>query len=239
MVGQRGGDGLPPIVRVEEVRDIAAALEQLKLVPGVPVLVLVGGAGGMDDEDVATLDAVLRQAVVAAVENAGAAVVDGGTDSGVMRSIGRARAETGAGFPLVGVAAAGTVVVPGGEPPIDDAAEIEPHHTQVVLVPGRAWGAEAPWLGHVADVLADGSPSVTMLVNGGEIAYDDVARSLDRGRPVVVLAGTGRTADAIAAAPGAPDPDPRAARIARSALTSVVAVHDVDAVRAAVVAGLS
>jgi hypothetical protein len=38
---------------------------------------------------------------------------------------------------------------------------------------------------------------VTVLMNGGQIAYRDVAASLGSGRPVVVLAGTGGTADAI------------------------------------------
>jgi hypothetical protein len=239
MVGQKLEDGLPPIVQVNEVHDIAPGLERLQLAPGRSVLVLVGGAGGMSDDDVRALGIVLRQAVVPVVEDRGAAVVDGGTDSGVMRSIGRARADTGASFPLVGVAAAGTVVIPGGEPPIHDAAELEPHHTHIVLVPGRAWGTESPWLGRVADVLADARPSVTLLVNGGEIAYDDVIGSLDRGRPVVVLAGTGRTADAIAAVRNASDSDSRAERIARAELTSIVAAHDIDAVRAAVAAGLS
>lgn len=239
MVRQMHDDELPPIVRVEKVDDIAPGLDRLQLTPGRPVLVLVGGAGGMDDDDVRTLDTVLRQAVIAAVEVHGAAVVDGGTDSGVMRSIGRAKADTGARFPLVGVAAVGTVHVPGGEPPIDDAAELEPHHTQLILVPGREWGAESPWIGKVAEVLAETSPSMTLLVNGGQIAFDDVLGSLDRGRPLVVLAGTGRTADTIAAARDAPNADPRATRIARSPLTRIVEVHDVNAVRVAVVAGLT
>jgi hypothetical protein len=217
--------------------DITPGLDRLQLAPGRPVLVLVGGAGGMGKEDIRTLDTVLRQAVVPAVEERGAAVVDGDTDSGVMKSIGRAKADTGARFALVGVAAAGTVRLPGGEPPIDDAAQLEPHHTQAVLVPGREWGAESPWLGKVADILAETSPSVTLLVNGGEIAFDDVLGSLDRGRPVVVLTGTGRTADAIAAARDAPDADPRTTRIAQSPPTRIVAVHDVDAIRAAVAGG--
>jgi hypothetical protein len=238
MVGQTC-DGKPPLIfRIETVDDIAPGLDRLQLAPGRPVLVLVGGAAGMSEEDIRTLDTVLRLAIVPVVEDRGAAVVDGGTDSGVMKSIGRAKADTGARFALVGVAAAGTVRVPGGEPPIDDAAQLEPHHTQVVLVPGREWGAESPWLGKVADALAAASPSVTLLVNGGDIAFDDVLGGLDRGRPVVVLAGTGRTADAIAAARDAPDADPRATRIAQSPLTSIVAVHDVAAIRAAVAAGL-
>jgi hypothetical protein len=239
MVERAGKIGFPPVARIARARDIPDELAKMQLLPARPVLVLVGGAGGMDQDDVHALDAVLRQAVLPAVDRLGAAVVDGGTDSGVMRVIGRARAAAGATFPLVGVAAEGTVVVPAGARPIDDAANIETNHTHLVLVPGRAWGAESPWIAQVADVLAAGKPSVTLLVNGGEIAYDDVRSSLERHRPVMVLAGTGRTADAIASARDAPVADPRAARIARSRLTTVVSIQDIDRIRNAVLAALT
>jgi len=61
---------------------------------------------------------------------------------------------------------------------------------------------------------------------GGEITYDDVVRSLERHRPVVVLAGTGRTADAIAAATSRNSEDLRARQIAGSPLTRVVNIDD-------------
>ena len=92
------------------------------------------------------------------------------------------------------------MVTPGRGPSAENAAEPEPHHTHLVLVPGTSWGDESPWLTHVADALADGRGSVTVVINGGDITYADAAASIDRGRPVVVLAGTGRTADAIAGA---------------------------------------
>jgi hypothetical protein len=81
------------------------------------------------------------------------------------------------------------------------------------------WGDESPWLSRVAAVLSDGQPSVTLLVNGGEIAYRDLALSLDAGRPAIVIAGTGRTADDIAASPPA---TPRARALARSPMVQVV-----------------
>ena len=81
-----------------------------------PVLLMVGGAGGMDEAARQTLAVVLRDAVVPSVQRHGAVVVDGGTDSGVMRMLGHERAARGGGFALVGVAAAGTVRVPGGGP---------------------------------------------------------------------------------------------------------------------------
>jgi hypothetical protein len=230
----------PRITRIGDEGDLLAALDQFELRRGSPVLVLIGGAGGMDEDDVRTLDIVLRHGVLPAVADRDATVVDGGTDAGVMRAIGQARFAVSAGFPLVGVAAEGTVRAPGiGTPPIENAADLEPNHTHFVLVPGRVWGAESPWITHVADVIAAESPSVTILVNGGEIAFDDVSGSLERGRPVIVLAGTGRTADAIATAREAFHNDPRASRIAGSELTTIVPVQDVESVRAAVAAALT
>jgi hypothetical protein len=226
---QTAGDASPRLARVARPADIPAALDDVDVPRPRPVLVLVGGAGGMDEATQQVLARVLRDAVLPVVERHGAAVVDGGTDSGVMRMLGRARAERNGMFPLVGVAASGTVRVPGG-PTIDDAAEPERHHSHLVLVPGEVWGDESSWLTDVADVIAGECASVTVVVNGGEITYADAKGSLDRGRPVVVLAGTGRTADAIA--------DARAA-IAASPLTRVVAVEDAAAVRATIDALLS
>ncbi|RKT56283.1 hypothetical protein [Saccharothrix australiensis] len=169
-----------------------------------PVLVLVGGADGMAAEPLAALGAALAD-LVPVLDELGAVVVDGGTDTGVMRAAGRARAAAGGRFPLIGVVADGVT------------ATYEPNHTDLVLVPGDRWGAEAPWLADVAGVVAGSRPSVTVLANGGGIAYEDAALSLARGRRLVVVRGTGRTADAIAGRAG-----PRAARIAASPLTAVV-----------------
>src|SRR4051794_8713956 len=100
-------------VRIAAPDEIATGLEQLEVDRGRPVLVLVGGAGGIAGRDLATLAEVIRTAVLPAVVHHRAVVVDGGTDSGVMRLIGEARSAAGANFPLIGVAAQGTVTVPG------------------------------------------------------------------------------------------------------------------------------
>jgi len=231
---QSMGGGPPRPARVARVTDIPATLDAVGVPRPRPLLVLVGGAGGMDEATRQVLAAVLRDVVVPCIERHGAAVVDGGTDSGVMRMVGQVRAERADGFALVGVAAEGTVRVPGGGPVIDDAADPEPHHSHLVLVPGRAWGDESPWLAHVADAITGDRPSLTVVVNGGEITYTDVEQSIERGRPVVVLAGTGRTADAIAGARNGRAADGRAVAIAASPLTEVVAVDDAAGLRAAI-----
>jgi hypothetical protein len=221
-----------PRVMVDRVEELPAALERAGLALERAVVVLVGGAGGMGEQDLHSVGDILRDTVVPVVERHAAVVVDGGTDSGVMRLIGRARSAAGARFPLVGVAAAGTVAIPGDSGQTSsDAAPLEPHHTLFVLVPGKEWGDEAPWISDIASVVAGSRPSVTVLINGGQIAYSDAAGSLDRGRPLVVLAGTGRTADAIAEALAGQTGDPRAVAIAASPLTSVVDVTTPMAVR--------
>ena len=61
-----------------------------------------------------------------------------------------------------------------------------------------------------------------MLANGVGIARDDVTQSLAEGRPVLVLAGTGRAADLLAATAVSPlvtvvAPEPDAVRTALEA----------------------
>jgi hypothetical protein len=187
-----------------------------------PVLVLVGGAVGLAVGDKERLSRLFADHVVPVLMRCGASVVDGGTDSGVMSAMGSARSASGIDFQLVGVAAAGTVPSPGDVPEEEADAEVEANHSHIVLVPGETWGDESPWLAVVAQALSVGHASATLLVNGGEIAYDDVRHSLAAGRPVVVLAGSGRTADAVASAGADPGDNQRARQIAASPLVQVV-----------------
>jgi SLOG in TRPM, prokaryote len=227
------------MVRIDSPDGVLPGIERIGLGRERPVVVLVGGAGGMDERDLQAVAEVMRMAVAPAVVRHGAAVVDGGTDSGVMRLIGQARFASGADFPLVGVAAEGTVTLPDEDPPSAEAAALEPHHTAFLLVPGSAWGDEAPWITSVANAIAGRCASVTVLVNGGEIAYTDVAGSLAQDRPLVVLAGSGRTADAIARAADGDGGDARAVEIAASPLTRVVRMTDLGSVATALDAALT
>jgi hypothetical protein len=127
---------------------------------------------------------------------------------------------------LIGVAAIDTVSLPGA-PSGGDTAPLEPGHSGFVLVPGDKWGAESPWLAEIATRIAGERPSVTLVINGGMITYDD-EHSLAHNRGVVVLAGSGCTADAIGdAAAGREDvTNHRARTIIESPLVRVINVHD-------------
>jgi hypothetical protein len=192
-----------------------------------PAVAVVGGAGGLDETRMAELASLFTGTIAVVIRERGAVAVDGGTDSGVMRLLGRARA-AGEPFPLVGVAAKATVSYSGHSGSHPHAVALEPNHTHFVLVPGDDWGAEAPYLTGVASALAGACPSVTVLVNGGEISLEDARLSLAARRPVLVLAGTGRAADKIAAAVSDPAGcgDSRVAALALSPLVRVIDVTD-------------
>jgi len=204
-----------------------------------PVLVSIGGASGVDSETLSTIQSLLTEGLVPLLDGWRVLVVDGGTDSGVMRAMGRARAARGARFPLIGVAAEGTLRAPNDLQPGRDLALLEPNHTHLVLVPGESWGDESEWLCDVSSAISGDSPSVTLLMNGGEISYKDAARSLAVGRPLIVLGGSGRAADAIAEAVWVNSDNPRARAIANSPLTRVVPLTNHKAVLDAVAEALT
>lgn len=227
--GDRPG---PRVAQVAQAADLPGALKTLGVGMPRPVLVLVGGADGMTADQQAAVTEAMKQ-IVPMLDHWGAAVVDGGTNSGVIQVMGQARYAAGARFPLIGVAAEGTVTL-SGMSAAPDMAGLEPHHSQAILVPGGTWGDESPWLSGVAAIIADGQPSLTLVVNGGDITYDDIAESLQNGRPVIVLAGTGRVADTIAAAARGHPREPRAAQVAASADVRVIPLYDQDALCSAI-----
>jgi hypothetical protein len=228
--------GEPPAAhaaRPSRLEEVAEAVRRLGLLGSSPTLVVVGGAGGLDADGLEALRPLFARGLAPVAQALGAAVVDGGTDSGVMRLMGQARAATGGTFPLVGVAPARLVAPPDDPAAAEDTVRLEPHHTHFVLVPGAAWGDESPWLAAVATALAGGAPSVTVLVNGGEIAWKDVAENVRRGRPVLAVDGTGGTADVLAGAVRGQPTEPRAAALAASGSMRVVERHGGPAALAA------
>jgi hypothetical protein len=211
------------VLQVDRLEDLPSAIAELGL-ESRPALVVVGGADGLSEQLVLEC-AACAEGLVAAAEATGAAIVDGGTDSGVMRLLGRAHARAEASVPLVGVVVRTLVELPGAAA-ADGAAPPEPNHTHLLLVPGDSWGDEAPWIARVAGAIAGERPSVTVLINGGEVAWIDAAESVAAGRRVLTVTGTGRTADALAAAASGDRPDDRAAPLVGSGLVDAVALGE-------------
>lgn len=212
-------------IEVATLSDLPDALQRLGFQPPRRTLVNVGGAGKMSKEDMERVRLLFDRVVGPLAALYGIVVVDGGTAAGVMRVAGEVRAA--AGFDLIGVAAVGTVKIPGRDQQPPQGADLDAHHSHFVLVPGTAWGAESGWISDVASTLSVDQPSATLLSNGGDIAWDDVDVSVRARRPVIVVAGTGRTADMLAGAVRGDRTNARAESLVASGLIQVVdPAHD-------------
>ena len=183
-------------VYAQAIDGLPGALDQLGLQRSRPVLVLVGGASHLSLPDYQRLTGLFNHLLAPMAEELGMTVIDGGTNAGVMQLMGLARAACGGSFPLVGVAPLGKVQLPD-QPPLIQTHQLEPNHSHFLLVPGESWGAESPWIAKTASLLAGASPSLTLLLNGGNIALVDLRESIANARPVLVMTGTGRLADEI------------------------------------------
>lgn len=181
---------------IQYVEELPDALGAMGLQGGHPVLVLVGGASKVDGQDWQRLQTFFLEKLAPLVATLRATVVDGGTDAGVMQLMGQAHARLALPFPLIGVVVADKMALPVASS--TQRTQPEPHHTHFVLVPGTHWGDESRWMSDIAHFLSASAASVTILVNGGETSWKDVEVSLAAGRPVIVVEGSGRTADKIA-----------------------------------------
>lgn len=170
--------------------EIQAALVELGIPHPRPVIVLVGGARGIDPLDEFPVQKAV-EIVAQLAEETGAVVVDGGTQAGIMSEMGRRRKKNGHTFPLLGVVF--DALLMRREP----SSILDPGHTHFLVIPGNAWGDESAWISKIATVAAGDRKSVTVLVNGGKISRADVEYSLMANRPTAVIRGTGRLADEI------------------------------------------
>ncbi len=188
------------VVQIEHESDLSARLSTLGLLENRPVLVVIGGASLLNEEDFARLQQLFIEVLAPIAQELGCLVMDGGTDAGVMKLMGHAKGQTGFDFPLIGVSPIGLVKLPNIQNPESEATVLEPNHTHFMLVTGNQWGDESSWLAQIASHLAGSKPSVTILINGGAIALVDAQENLKVGRPIVAIAGSGRLADEIATA---------------------------------------
>ena len=173
--------------------DPRAILRRLGLLHPRPALFVSGGARQLTAEHEA-LARELQRGVARAAAALGLALVDGGTDSGVMALLGAARAELDANFPLIGVLPSGMLAQRGP-------AILERQHSHFLLVEGEDWGAESGWLSRLAFALTGGKhPCLGLLINGGRVARRDITAALGQGIPLWVLKGSGRLADELARA---------------------------------------
>lgn len=223
------------LLRIDSPIALPDALDALGLETR-PTLVIIGGASKLSDADFSRVKRLFTAVLGPLAEARQLNVVDGGTDAGVMRLIGQARGAVDGTFPLIGVAPVGLVDLPeqqlNGKVPAE-ASPLEPHHTHCLLVPGNEWGDESVWLAMVATHLAGSRGSAAVLINGGEITWKDAAANASAGRDILVVAGSGRTADLIVAAHRGATSDPRATSLVASNHIQVIDLNHPEQLEAA------
>jgi hypothetical protein len=175
---------------ITEDKEIPEALAQLEIPHPKPVVVLVGGAGGIGFWDRFPMRKAIR-IVARLAEETQSVVVDGGTQAGIMTEIGKQRKQNKFSFPLIGVVFDSLLMQK------EPKSILDPNHTHFFLIPGEEWGDESAWISKIATAIAGDQKSITILVNGGNISRTDVQYSVLENRPAFVMRGTGRMADRI------------------------------------------
>ncbi len=178
--------------------ELPQALSELNLGDHYPVIVLVGGF--IQDQHEAVTQQAIDVVASCAEENC-ALIVCGGSDLGVMASIGRTRRMHGYKFPLLGINLESLVTWPKGPRSQrflwwgKERFPLATGYSHFILVPGNEYGEDSPWIAEAASLLSKDNRSITILANGGNVTRKDIALSLENERAVIVLAGTGRLAD--------------------------------------------
>ena len=177
-----------------------AILDALEIALPNAVILLFGGAAGLDDSCKAHLATLFADAVTPVAAELGALIIDGGTQSGVMAMMGEAVAARPGTCQLLGIAPGGKIANPeiSGASAVSDGTPLEPNHSHFVLVESNEWGGETETMLELARAL--NVPIVAILVNGGAIAADEALQSVRNGWPLLVLEGSGRFADELSAA---------------------------------------
>lgn len=186
--------------RVPLVNDARQILHQFGILPPRPVLFLTGGASAMSDHDIVRTRELMQDVIAKFAQRYNVVVIDGGTDAGIMQMIANARQQKGYDFPLIGVAPRLLVDYPGIVNPKAEAT-LKEGHSHFVLVESDTWGGESQTIVDLSRTLANQTlPKLGVLINGGQIAEQDVYFATARGNdriPILVIEGTGRKADEL------------------------------------------
>src|SRR5512138_923271 len=140
---------------ISDNQDIEKAIEELQIPHPKPVIVLVGGAGGIGWWDKFPMRKAIR-IIARLAEETQSVVVDGGTQAGIMTEIGKQRKSNKFSFPLIGV------VFDSLFTKEEPASILDPNHTHFFLIPGEDWGDESSWISKIATVIAGEEKSITI-----------------------------------------------------------------------------
>jgi hypothetical protein len=192
-----------PAVRVETDTNPQKIVDVFNLLSPRPTIFITGGASAMSEEDIQQTRVLIEEGIAAFAQKHRITVIDGGTEAGVMEMIGTARKKHQYNFPLIGVAPLHKVSWPGFQGRSSEST-LQGGHSHFVLVDSDEWGGESNTIVGLAKKVAAGSaPIVGVLINGGQIAEREVYLATAQGEqrmPIIIIDGSGRTADKISTA---------------------------------------
>ena len=193
-----GNPRIVPVLaaRIDDDPAVAALVREMRAEADAFVF-LSGGASKMSSESERALLELFDGLTILAAEGLRLGVGDGGTQAGIMQAAGNARAKSKAPFPLLGISPA-REIPPGGTTPVD------PNHSAIIAVDNPDWDGANGYFGSETGAmykafarLADGKPSVAVVANGGGITLAEIDENVRAGRPIVLVKGSGRAADAL------------------------------------------
>ncbi|HEY7357529.1 MAG TPA: hypothetical protein VH590_13720 [Ktedonobacterales bacterium] len=163
------------------------------------VLVVNGGTAALDADLAAKLSALFQDGLARVAADAQLTVVTGATDAGIFTLLGQGLARWGRKAPCIGVTVASLARLPGAPQTGPEQTSLEPHHSHFVLTPGEHWGDETAIMYDLVAALGAQAPSVAVFTGGGSITRSEALTNTRQRRPAIVLAGSGRFADELAA----------------------------------------
>jgi hypothetical protein len=218
------------LVRVSDEDDADEVVELLGMETPQPTIFMLVGAMDMQSKEMTMTRAIIEDGLAKFADERQIAIVDGGTASGVMQLMGEARRNHHYQFPLIGVAPANQVKYPGHDNPTG--YELDDGHSHFVLTHEGDFGDETDMIIDLSEALTEEGkkPLLGMIVNGGDIVRQEVYRLAtepDGDLVLLVLEGSGRFADELAAAKrsGQPESDVLKA-IVEKGRVELVSVND-------------
>lgn len=186
--------------------------------------VLISVTGGAQDFYMhsSKLEQVFNRGLLRAAQNISAWIVDGGLDAGVMQYVGKSIKEMAVDdVPCIGIASHKMVILNellteqvangkegvaeyvANQPNSPMKCALNPNHTHFIMVdtPAANWGQEILFRAELEKYIRDkfAIPVVLIVVNGGPGTLETVAEGAKNNFAIVVVQGSGRACDAIAA----------------------------------------
>ena len=205
------------LVHAPEGATAREVLQALALPQPRALLILNGGTAQFPEDLQVKLGQLLSDGLARVASEERITVITGATDVGVFGLFGQGAERWPLTAPCIGVTVASVVAWPGHSRA--GAPKLEAHHSHFVLTAGKTWGAETPMMYALVDELARDCPSVVVFAGGGQIVIQEMEAALVQGREMILIAGSGRTTDAVLAArAGNFGDDQRIEEIARGGL---------------------